>query len=301
MGLRITLAFPVLFSVFGLLATAGASAKDSAADELSVAVATKLALPISKAEAATLAETLELAGKVDLDPMRSQHVHARYPGVVRDVFRSVGDRVRAGEALARVESSIGVQSFELASSVPGVVLARSIAAGQSIDSDVEAFIVADVSTLIARLVAYPRDLPRFNQGQPIHIRSADRSLTVAGAIAYVSPYLDEHSRTAYALVPIANGEGQWRVGQFVTGSIVVGRIEAPVAIARSALDPSDRSREIELFVRSGEVFKRRSVRIGRSDPNLVEILGGVVAGEDVIALPVAEVVARVIAGARNDD
>ena len=54
----------------------------------------------------TIRDELVLYGAIAPDATRVRDVRARFPGVIRSVARNVGDRVRSGETLATIESTL---------------------------------------------------------------------------------------------------------------------------------------------------------------------------------------------------
>jgi multidrug efflux pump subunit AcrA (membrane-fusion protein) len=162
---------------------------------------------------------LLLFGSIELHPEKSLHLHAKYPGVVKDVYKSVGDRVQQGEALAQVENNVGVQSSPLISTINGLIIEKNIAVGQSINEEIEAFTIADLSAVMVTLRVYPRDIDRLSLGQKIFLQSSKDDPTAAAEIAYISPLLDDKNRTAKIHVFLKNENGRWRPGQFIIGTL----------------------------------------------------------------------------------
>lgn len=190
-------------------------------------VTSLVAASIAAAGPRDLDVAIELVGQVGLHPERTVHVHARMPGVVRAVLKGIGDSVRAGETLAQVEANAGIQTFALTSSISGTILNRTIGVGQSIDESVEAFTVTDVSTVLVTLVASARDLKQLKTGQKVRIESSDARISDEALLSYVSPILDERTRTAEVHVFLKNDAHRWRPGQFVAGHVTVGGEKAP--------------------------------------------------------------------------
>jgi cobalt-zinc-cadmium efflux system membrane fusion protein len=64
----------------------------------------ELGIALEEAGPARIVLTTELPGEVRLNTDRSVHIVPRVGGIVREVFKSLGDRVRAGEVLAVLDS-----------------------------------------------------------------------------------------------------------------------------------------------------------------------------------------------------
>jgi cobalt-zinc-cadmium efflux system membrane fusion protein len=266
---------------------------------VSVADVERLALPVAKAASGKLAETLTLAGRLEFAPYLSQQLHPRFPGVVTEVGRSVGDVVRAGDRLARVENAVGM-TFELLAGVSGTVLERNVAQGQSVDEDLTAFVVADTTELIARLVAYPRDLQRLKPGLEGHLLDAYGTTVAKVPLTYVAPILDPENGTAVVLATIKNPEGKWRAGQFITAKVETGTAAVAVRVASVALETGELSDEAKLYVKDGDAFVLRPIRVGRSDGSSSEVVGGLALEEEYLKLSPADVRRRVSAQGGGD-
>lgn len=161
--------------------------------------------------------TLALMGIVALDPAKASHVNPRYAGIVRDVFKSVGDRVTAGERLAVLESNSGLQVYPLLASINGQVIDRNISVGEFVDQDREAFAIADLNSLVVELTVRQSELGKLQIGRELLIRSRDKLLETKVVLFRLPPVVDEHSRAGIALATLDNKDALWRPGQMVDG------------------------------------------------------------------------------------
>jgi cobalt-zinc-cadmium efflux system membrane fusion protein len=96
---------------------------------IAAAAAEKAGVKVDQAASAELAEAIEVYGRVVLDPDRVRRASARFAGVVLDARKSLGDKVVAGEVIARVENSQTLVSVDVKAPGDGVVITRSAAAG----------------------------------------------------------------------------------------------------------------------------------------------------------------------------
>jgi len=102
-----------------------------------------------------------------------------------------------------------------------------------------------------------------------------------GPISYISPVVDEETRTATARVVLPNSNHVWRPGMFVTARVLVEDTEVPVAVPRTALEVVEG--ETVVFVETDEGFAPRPIRRGRADYVRVEVLSGLRSGERYVA------------------
>jgi len=251
---------------------AGEEADHGGAIRLSEAQRAEFGIELEKAGPGQIALTIELPGEVHPDQDRLAHLVPRFGGIVKEVRKRVGDSVKAGEVLALIESSESLASYALKSLIDGTVIAKHITRGEAVSTDSEAFVVADLSSVWVDLSVYQKDLDRLRVGQPVAIATGHAAPGVEGTISYVSPVVDEQTRTATARVVLPNPEGSWRPGLFVTGTVTVDRADVPVSIPRNAVQTL--GDETVVFVLDSDGLEPRPVRPGRSDGQRVEILDG---------------------------
>ena len=213
---------------------------------------------------------LELPGEIQPNADRLAHMSPRFPGIVREVRKHVGDSVRAGEVLAVIESE-ALAPFELRSAFAGTVIEKEVTPGEAIGRETTAFVVADLSTVWATFTVYQRDLGFVRVGQAVRIQGAPGQPEVEGTISYITPVIDPLTRTATARVVLRNSDGVWRPGAFVTGH-VLEPVSVPLAVPREALQTLD-GRSV-LFTESAGRIEARPVTLGRSGRTTVEITSG---------------------------
>jgi cobalt-zinc-cadmium efflux system membrane fusion protein len=220
---------------------------------------------------------IELPAEVRPNADRLAHIAPRFPGVVREVRKHVGERVRAGDVLAIVESE-HLSTFEVKTGFDGVVIDKHIAPGEVVTREEPAFIVADLSTVWVNVSVYQTALPQVRIGQPVVITASQHGLTETATVSYVTPIVDQATRTAGARVVLPNPEGSWRPGLFVTAT-VYDPVAADVVVPRQALQTFEGRRVV--FVAAADRFEPRPVTVGRTGRTKVEISAGLAAGERV--------------------
>lgn len=83
--------------------------------ELTAGQLKTLGITLEKTQSALLHERLAVYGRIVLNAEKTQRVTARFKGVVRSLSKKVGERVRAGEVLASIESD---ESLKPTHSIP---------------------------------------------------------------------------------------------------------------------------------------------------------------------------------------
>jgi multidrug efflux pump subunit AcrA (membrane-fusion protein) len=220
----------------------------------------------------------ELLGEVHPNGDRLAHIVPRFPGIVREVHKNAGDRVRAGDVLAIVESSDSLAPYPIKTLIDGVVLAKHLTRGEAVDRESEAFVVADLSSLWVDLAVYQKDLSQVAIGQRVRIHAVGEGPDAEGAISYVTPAVDQTTRTATARVVLDNAERKFLPGMFVTAHTLAAG-EAAVAIPRDAIQTFEG--RPSAFVETADGLAPRAVTLGREGETRVEVLSGLAAGERI--------------------
>lgn len=171
----------------------------------------------------------------------------------------------------------------------GVVMKSELVAGEVVDSSKTLFVVADPSRLWLNLAVRSEDARYVSVGLPVEFQADGASVRAAGKVQWISPTVNEQTRTLYVRVALDDAEGRLRDNTFGTGRIVLRREPSAVVVPREAIQSTPDASFV--FVRdknyfdenSPKVFHVRQVRIGARDDRYVEILAGALPGEVVVA------------------
>lgn len=218
---------------------------------------------------------VDLPAEVRPNADRIAHIAPRFPGIVREVRKHIGDPVRAGEVLAIIESE-NLSSFELRAAFDGNVVDKHVSPGELATREEPAFIVADLSNVWVMVTVYQDTLPLIRAGQPVSIRTSNGKQEAKGTIAYVSPIIDQATRSATARVVLPNPTGRWQPGLFVTAT-VHEPVTADIVIPRRAVQTFEGKPTV--FVAEGDHFEPRAVTLGEVGRTTVGITAGLETGE----------------------
>ncbi len=236
---------------------------------------------ISTAGEGMIESVVSLPGEVVPNADAVAHIVPRYSGIVTEVRARIGDDVSEGEVLAVIESDESLAPFEVRTLIAGTVIAKHITLGEAVSRDSDIYVIADLGTVWIDLTVYQRHVDQVRAGQDASIYVGHALADSAGKVSYVTPVLDERTRTATARVVLPNHGGVWRPGMFVTGRIVVERALVPVAVPLTATQALDE--ETVIFVAGEEGFEPRSVEVGRVSEKSVEVLSGLSPGEKYVS------------------
>jgi cobalt-zinc-cadmium efflux system membrane fusion protein len=236
-------------------------------------------IEVAEAGPGTVESVLSLPAEVRPNADRLAHIVPRYPGVVTEVRAHIGDRVEAGQVLAILESDESLASFELKTLISGTVIEKSITLGEAID-DRDVFVIADLSTVWIDITIFQHDIEDVRVGQRVELSTTSGRTHAQGAINYVTPIVDETTRTGTARVVLENRGGAWRPGAFVIAKVIVGSTEVPVAVPHTALHVLDQ--QTVVFVATEDGFRPTPVVVGREGTRAVELTSGLSPGEHYV-------------------
>ena len=228
-----------------------------------------------------LSVTTQLPGEVAPNADRLAHIVPRFPGIVREVRKNLGDEVGAGEVLAIIESNESLSPYQVTSLMSGTIIEKHITLGEFVRDDTDVFVVADLSTVWVNVTVYAKDLDRIRRGQKVVITAVGGAPAASGVFDYVAPVLGETSRAAIARVVLPNPGQKWRPGAFVTAQAVLEEVTVPVAVRDGAVQNVEGHSVV--FVEGSDGFHARPVSVGRGDGEWTEITQDLAAGEAYVA------------------
>jgi cobalt-zinc-cadmium efflux system membrane fusion protein len=273
----------ILVAVYLMRPANVAKAKSDAHDdhggavELSDAKIAAAGIEIVKVASGTLRDTLTLNGVVTPNQEMLVQVTPRFPGVVTEIRKRVGDRVEKGEVIAKIESNQSLTVYEMKAAISGTVIERQVALGEYASEQKAAFTIADLTSVWVDLAISRRDLTRTKLGDIILIDAADGSSPVEAKLSYISPVSNADTQSVLARAIVANDPIRLRPGLFVTARLVLQAKEVPLLVKLSALQTVENRTVV--FVRNGNKFEPRDVELGDRDAEHVEVLFGLVEGD----------------------
>ncbi len=281
--------------------TTATAESDDHADSVALSDAKVAAAGIELATAAPalLRDTLSLNGMVAPNQEALVQVTPRFPGIVKEVRKRIGDRVQKGDVLAIVESNQSLTSYELKAAITGTVIDRQTTLGEYVSEQKPAFVIADLSTVWVDFSVYRRDINRVHLDDHVAIDPADGGPAIEAKISYLSPVGSSDTQSALARAVVTEADQRLRPGLFITGRLTLSAKQAAVAVKSSALQTVENKNVV--FVREGGRFEVRNVELGERDPQFVEIASGLKQGEVYAAGNSFIVKAEMAKGAADND
>lgn len=239
------------------------------------AVARQAGVRTEIAGPATIRSELSLMGSVVVDESRQARVRARFPGIVREVRVTLGERVTKGQVLALVEGNESMRTYPVVAPLAGIVTARETNVGD-VTGEQPLFEIADLSHVWVDLHAFGPDMSRLRPGQAVRLRNTVGDGVATARVERLLPVAAAGSQSAIVRVRLPNPDGQWRPGLAVGADITLDEHEVPLAVKVTALQ---RFRDATVvFAQVGETYEVRMLELGRRDGEHAEVLGGLEPG-----------------------
>jgi cobalt-zinc-cadmium efflux system membrane fusion protein len=181
-----------------------------------------------------------------------------------------------GVILNNNANSSSLNRFELRAPYDGLVVERNLSIGEAVKEDTPIFTISDLSTVWAEVHIPAKDLPYVRMGDKVTLRATAFDAQTTGTVAFIGALVGELTRMAKARIVLANPQGAWRPGLFVSVEVKAAEVRVPIAIETDALQTLGTQQVV--FVRTETGFKAHPVKIGLNDGKHVEVVEGLAAG-----------------------
>jgi len=224
------------------------------------------------------------AAKANADAATAAAAYARALRLRRDGLVSDADVETARGAMATARAAVtvqrvGVNGLVLRAPIAGVVQGLKTKSGDLIAAGTTVGSIAVRGDLRARFGVDPAVAQRIHVGEPIAISLIAGGAPIMSNVDGVDPQIDATTRLAsiYARVAVSAGVGP---GEPLRGSVTVSGSASRLTIPYAALlDDGGRS---YVFVVKDGVARSRDVSPGNSAGDRIQILKGLVPGEQVV-------------------
>jgi len=181
--------------------------------------------------------------------------------------------------IARVEQTGEPQrTFPVLAPRAGVVVAKQAFEGVFVDPSVELYTISDLSHIWVLADIYEADVVDVRVGTSAKLKIEGQSAPITAKVAFLSPTLDERTRTRKARFELANTGGALLPGAFAT-------VELELAIGRGLAVPESAvirtGKRSIVFVVHGEHIQPTEVTLGPLVGDHYRVESGLVAGDQV--------------------
>ncbi|HVB31970.1 MAG TPA: efflux RND transporter periplasmic adaptor subunit [Gemmatimonadaceae bacterium] len=185
--------------------------------------------------------------------------------------------------IAQVESTGVVRkNLTLRSPVSGVVVDKSVVAGQRIMAGDALYRVVDLSRVWIEGEVFERDLPGVRLGQTVDASfEALPGVTRTGRITFIAPTLNAETRTASVRVELTNPGLALKPGMFATLRMTIRGAPNTLSVPRAAV-LSTGERNIVFVKRPDGMLEARDVTLGLAGDDRIAVLAGLSLGDTVV-------------------
>jgi membrane fusion protein (multidrug efflux system) len=228
-----------------------------------------------------LARTRAALDKLEAEYARNRELFSK--GLVtKEAYDTVNFDVRASKAEAEL-AALRLSYTEIRAPIDGVISERMVKVGNTITPNTPTFRITDLEPLITELFVPEREFNKLAAGQPAQIRvDALGAQPFSGRIARISPVIDPTTATFKVTVESTDAATRLKPGMFARIDIVYDVHVQALQIPRDAL--VDGVDDQAVFVVNEGVAERRPVRLGLTNGARIEVLDGIVEGDEVIVV-----------------
>lgn len=261
--------------------------EDEAVDENAVHLKPEyvdmIGLETAGAEMKPMVIAVEIVGQIASETEHVEHYSAPGEGVLQHFFVALGETVDEGTPLFEMRLKTG-ETAAVKSIGHGVVLARYLGVGDRVDTLTSVITIADPDLLRASFDVYERDIGKIEVGQEVIVKSsAWPEEAFKGHIVYVSPRVDEKTRTIKIRANVENEEHLLKFGMFVTGIVHAPRKERGLMVPAAAVQEFE-GRKVVFIPEQDEPgeYHIAEVKTGKTVQGHTEILEGLKVGDEVV-------------------
>ncbi|MGE0127474.1 MAG: efflux RND transporter periplasmic adaptor subunit [Blastocatellales bacterium] len=162
----------------------------------------------------------------------------------------------------------------------GHVKTREVTVGQYLKIQTPVMTIVNVDPLRARLSVPEKMSPWVRVGREVKLSlEAFPNREFTGRISRINPSVDEKTRTFEIEALVANRAGELKPGSFVKATIQSDKVDQILVIPYTAA--AYLFGAYKVFVVQGKTIKEREVKLGDRIGDLVEIIEGLQAGENI--------------------
>jgi multidrug efflux pump subunit AcrA (membrane-fusion protein) len=246
-----------------------------------------LGIATETADLRSIETTLMVIGNIEAIPGMSATVSSRISGRVAELMVLENEAVRKGQPLVTVESRMlgdPPPHVDYTSPIDGLVLDRHVVPGDTVEPDAHLLMIADLTAVYAEGRVFEGQISSVRTGQKVRVRvDAYPDESFEGVIDRTGAALDPETRTLKIWVRIDNPGLKLRPNMRARLYVVTAASADSVAVPRSAVlgDMGN----LFVFVQtdaSGLEYEKRPVVTGISDDRYMEIVDGVLPGDEVV-------------------
>lgn len=280
----------LIFSLFGCLITAGCdrSSREKpqegpAVEKVQLKMEAQEAVSLTKARAVRkkLLSHIEVYGSIAQDTEHTMNVTVPERGTLKSFKVGDGDTVDEKTPVAVIETQ-NQETKEILSPIHGIVMARYVKEGDRVDMVTSIATIVNPDLMRASFDVYEKDLGFVTLGQEVRVRAVSYpGKEFSGKVVFISPRVDETTRTIKIRVDVENNDHLLKFGMFVTGRILKESPEESVVIPLEGIQALENNKVV-FVVMGAEDFEVREVKTGSQTENEAAVIEGLKEGEEIV-------------------
>lgn len=187
------------------------------------------------------------------------------------------------EELAWEQAKLNLDYTQIKSPISGVVAERACRLGDRIQPADKLFAIINNEEMIAVLHVPEKEIERVRKDQAAYITSDNLpERKFPGWVKRVSPAVDPQSGTFKVTIGVRNTQNLLRPGMFVNAHIITDTHPEAILIPKMAIVYDNEN--LNVFVVRDSVAQKITLKSGYQDPQYVESLSEIQAGEKIIVV-----------------
>lgn len=162
----------------------------------------------------------------------------------------------------------------------GVLLERKVNPGEIVEQNRELFNLADLKTIWLVGYAFEKDSPYLHLGEAVTGTIEESTETINGVLSYVSPILDNTTKTLEVRADIPNKNFKIKPNMYAEMYVNTG-IAQVLAIPTDAVEKFGDYNFAYVKI-APHTYEERKVETGKKNDQYTEVLSGIKAGEEVV-------------------
>lgn len=180
------------------------------------------------------------------------------------------------------EQTIPLNIYTIDSPIEGKVIERHITLGEVISGNKQVFVIANLDTVWVNLAIPAEDLPKVKKDQKVEVFAHQGEKIYSGIIMYVSPVINEDSRSGRAVIQLDNKKGELHPGDFVKAQVLLSGETAILSLPNPAIQRIE-GKPVVFVKGKNNLFEARPIDIRGSDKaEFIEVIGGLAQGEEIV-------------------
>jgi len=186
-----------------------------------------------------------------------------------------------------VGTEILLDYTEIRAPFDGLIIERVIKNAEHVSNNARLFRISDFDPLLCPIQLPEKDLPRLKLDQPAYLTvEAYPGVRFPARVLRISPVVDPATGTVKVTLEV-QAQGRLRPGMFASVFVETDIHENAIVVPKQALVLESTSDTVYVAMDDGEggtVARRRELELGYEESDSLEVLSGLVEGEDVVIL-----------------